>query len=189
MTTATQDREALGARIREIDEKIGSLRPRLANLREEVAKLIEKENRQVRLYAEADPRDKKKLDKSLTEIVEQRASLERECKGVAISLAELEASRAELSPNLQQLLETEQREERKRRIEELRRQHQADQIKEQEADRKLVEARDRTNKSFFLWKAALDQLAADAQADALSQQKEQWARISGPNAAKQPRVN
>jgi hypothetical protein len=189
MTTATQDRESLGARIRGIDEKLGSLRPRLATLREDVAKLIEKENRHVRLYADADQRDKKKIDKLLTETVEQRASLERECKGLAISLAELEASRAELYPDYQKLMEEEHRQARRIKIEDLRKQHERDQLAEQKADAALAEARERTNRSFFNWRSALDQEIVDAQTTALNEQKENWARISGPNVAKQSRMN
>jgi len=174
--------ETLKENIAGIDERLGILHPRLRSLREEVAKLIEKENRHIRLFAEADHQEKQKIDQLLVEIVEQRASHERECKGLSIAIAELEETRNRIYPELQTLLEAEQRSERRMRIEELRRQHQRDQEAEQAADRALGEARATTTKSYFAWRSAKEQEALDAQAAALDKQKQVWAQHTGPNA-------
>src|SRR5690348_8034228 len=88
--------EALKQNIADVDTRLNALRPRLTDLRAELEKLIEKENRHVRLFAEADQREKKKIDQLLVEIVEKRGSLERECKGLSISVAELEETRKTL---------------------------------------------------------------------------------------------
>jgi predicted nucleic acid-binding Zn-ribbon protein len=187
MKQATTQHEPLGARIRDIDGKLETLRPRLATLQEEIARLIEKENRNIRLFAESDGRhEKQKLDQLLIEVVEQRASLERECKGVAISMAELEASRAELYPEFERLTEEAQKAARRVEIEELRLRHQRDRAAELKADRALSEARERTNKSFFALRAELDQDIVNEQAAALGRQKEEWART---RAANRPHIN
>ena len=186
---AVNPREALGARIRQLDERIGTLRTRLAATREEVSRLIEKENRQVRLFAEADRHEKKAIDEALVEIVAQRSSLERETQGLAITVHELEAERQKIYPAYEQLCLAHQREERRRKIEEARRVHEADQRAEQEADRALLAARDKSNKSYFTLRALLDQEAVNEALAATEKLKEEWSRHAGPNAPNQRRVN
>jgi chromosome segregation ATPase len=173
---------ALKQNIAEVDTKLEALRPRLTALRAELEKLIEKENRHVRLFAEADQREKKKIDQLLVEIIEKRGSLERECKGLSISVAELEESRRTLFTELEPLLIAEQLRERKDKIEALRKELERDQEAEREADKALMAARAKSNRSFYNWRAATDQLTLDEQAAALAKQKEAWAARSGPNA-------
>ncbi len=182
MNTASTQRESLGTKIAELDSKLQTLRPRLETLRAEVGVLIERENRQVRLFAEADRREKKQIDEALTEIVDKRGSLERECKAVSIFIAELEETRNQIMPEYERLVEAQRRAERRTKIEELRLAHQRDQQAEQRADRALVEARERSNRSFFLWRAALDQEAVDEMNASVQKQKEEWAKHSGPKA-------
>lgn len=175
-------KDALGARIRELDERLGILRPRLAALHEAIAQSSKKEKHLVRQLAEADGQAKKKIELALVENDEQRFSQEKESQGVTVAIAELEEMRAQIYPEYEQLWREEQKAEHKRKIEEARRAHEADQLAEQAADRKLVEARERSNRSFFFWKAIVEQEILDEQMAAHEKQKEEWGRHSGPNA-------
>jgi anti-sigma factor ChrR (cupin superfamily) len=101
---------------------------------------------------------------------------------ISISVAELEETRRTLFSELEPLLIAEQLRERKDKIEALRKELERDQEAEREADKALMAARVKSNRSFFNWRAAMDQLALDEQAEALAKQKEAWAARSGPNA-------
>lgn len=71
--------------------------------------------------------------------------------------------------------------ERKRRIEELRAAHEADLQQERECERKLFAAKENSNRSYFAWRAVVDQEALDAQQTALDQAKREWQLEAGRN--------
>jgi hypothetical protein len=177
--------------IAEIDQRLETLRPRLAASREEVARLIEKENRDVRLFVDEEDRHKKaELDRQIFAIVEQRATQERDAKGLAMAVAELEESRRQIYPELEAMVLAEQRQERARKIELLRLAHERDQTAERAADQALMAAREKTNRSYQAWRFAKEQEAADELAAATELQKQEWQKNAGPNSPlNQRRVN
>lgn len=174
----TQLRDA----VRAADEATQKLRERDRALRADLDQLTEREQRAFRLFAEADKDENVKLEKQLAGMLESRTKAERELKAIALAIEEHDDERRQLLAELQPLEAEFNRAERRRQIAELNQALQRAQEYERECDRRLLDAREASNRAFFAWRAAVDQETLDEQAAALEVRKAEWQRHSGPNA-------
>jgi hypothetical protein len=174
--------EVLTRLVSKMDEHIESLRHRHASVVRELDDLIVEENRVLREFADADQNGRKNLDKTLSALTQQRMSLERESRALQLAIAETDQERQKVYPEFERLKVEAQHAERSTKLDELRRAHEQDQQHERACDRALMEAKEKTNRSYFLWRAAVDQQTVDEQLAATERLKEEWQRNGGPNA-------
>jgi hypothetical protein len=174
--------EVLGGLITKIDEHLDSLRRKHEAVALDLDKLITEEKCALREFAEADQDGRKGLDKRLSAITQQRATLERESRALQLAVAETTQERQKAYPELERLRVEARQAERQKKVDELRRAHEKDQQHERACDRALMEARERTNRSYFSWRAEVDQQAVDEQLAATERLKKEWQRNGGPNA-------
>jgi|SRR5580658_3302146 chromosome segregation ATPase len=158
-----QARPEVDKKFRDIDRRLEDLRGRRQRTESELNRLAKEENRMIRVFAEADGREKAEIRGRIDAIASDRTDHEREMAGLASAIAEAEQERTALLPEFEAQWKMRSEAERKRKLEELRRVHNKNLEHVRDCDKALLAAREAAEKSFFAWTTFKDQEALNEQ--------------------------
>lgn len=180
----TEERPAadIEKKIKDIDQRLTDLRGQRQKAEVEVTRLTREESRLIRNYAEAIGREKHELRGEIDSVAEQRTDHEREMAGLAVAIAEAEQERTALLPEYEREWRLRSAQGRKKKLDELRKEHDKNLEKVRECDKALLDARVAAERSFFAWTTFKDQEAVNEQLAAQEVLKAEWQKNSGPNA-------
>jgi hypothetical protein len=169
-------------KIRSIDMRLDDLRTRRKRAETELGCLSKEENRLIRIFAEADGKEKNEIRGRVDAIARDRSDRERDMAGLAAAIAEAEQERTALLPEFEAQWKFRSAQERKKKLQELWAAHEANQKRIQDCEKALDAARVLANQSFFAFTAFRDQQSIDEQLAATERLKAEWQQHSGPNA-------
>lgn len=170
------------AKIKSLDTRLEDLRTRRKDAENELNRLSKEENRLIRIFAEADGKEKTEIRGRVDVMGAQRTDLEREMAGLAAAIAEAEGERTALLPAYESAWKLRAAQERKKKQEDLRLAHERDRLRVQNCEKALQEALDAEGRSRFAWTAFKDQLFLEEQTAILEAHKMEWQKRSGPFA-------
>ena len=187
MSTDLMEQEARPAadveqKIRALDSRLEDLRTRRRSAETELTRLSKEENRLIRIFAEADGKEKTEIRGRVDVIARERSDREKDMAGLAAAIAEAEAERTASLPAYESAWKLRAAQERKKKLEDLRLAHERDRLQVQNCEKALQEALDAEGRSRFAWTTFKDQLFLEEQNAILEAHKMEWQRRSGPFA-------
>src|SRR5579864_7661979 len=172
------------AKIKSLDTRLEELRTRRTRAEGELNRLSKEENRLIRIFSEADGKEKTKIRGRVDVIAQERSDREKDMAGLAAAIAEAEQERAALLPEFEALWKLRSAQQRQKKLEELRRAHEQDQLRVHECEKTLQEALAAEGRSRFAWTAFKEQLFLDEQNAILEAHKVEWQKTAGPYAGR-----
>lgn len=169
-------------KIRDIDQRLQNLRGRRQKAEAELKSVTREERRAIRNFAEATGPEKNELGRQLEVLAEQRTKPEREIDGLTLAIEEAEQERTTLLPEFEAQCKVRTEAARKRKLEELRRQHDKNLEAVRGADKALLVAREAAEKSFFDLTTFKDNEAEQERQRAWEAHKIEAQKNSGPLA-------
>src|SRR5579871_6559541 len=144
-------------KIRAINVRLEGLRNRRTRAEAELNRLTHEENKLIRIFAEADGKEKAEIRGRVDVIAQERSDRERDMSGLAAAIAEAERERTALLPEFEREWTLRAAQERKKKLQELWAAHEANQKRIQDCEKALDDARVLANQSFFAFTAFRDQ--------------------------------
>lgn len=169
-------------KIKAIDARLESLRTRRTRAETELNRLTREENKLIRVFAEADGKEKEEIRGRVDAITQERSDRERDMVGLAAAIAEAGQERTALLPEFEREWKLRAAQERKKKLQELWATHEANQKRVQDCEKARDDARVLANQSFFAFTAFRDQESIEEQLAAQEALKAEWQKRSGPFA-------